>query len=538
MGKAMAWWRWLRVWRQNQLVEKTDRIAVLEHVGDGGRLGPRYAFMTLLSCGIAMLGLLQDSAAVIIGAMLISPLMGPIIELGLGLATFDLRSVRSALKTLTVGVAIALAIAAGIVWLSPLQAATPEILARTEPTFFDLLVAVFSGLAGAYATITRKGETIVGVAIATALMPPLAVVGYGLAVGNPGVAGGATFLFMTNLLAIALSATIMARWYGFGGSDSPRQTALQAVLIVGTFVLLSIPLGLALQRIALRSQAELAVRTAFDDAVSASAGRVSALRVDAKPERIDVDAVVMVPRHVAGLEAALERTLSARLGRPVGVSVREVLTADDASVARQQGTLAELRRSVAALQVAQEGRVEAQRTQDAERVRALAAVLPYFGELGRSADGRRWQLRLAPGNTMPLLQAMRMEAAINAAPKGRAIAMDIVPALRALPSLSLDDADAADSAAGNGNAVVALSQDTTDQLAAQGWALKRWGADAVDVALTGGDATRRAAVEAVLRAQGLRVAEVRYVAGAPRVRLAPATAAPSDDDAVATTSVH
>lgn len=76
MAAVGAWWRWARQWRQNQLVETTDRISVLEHVHEGGILGPRYAFMIVISCGIAILGLLQDSAAVIIGAMLISPLMG------------------------------------------------------------------------------------------------------------------------------------------------------------------------------------------------------------------------------------------------------------------------------------------------------------------------------------------------------------------------------------------------------------------------------------------------------------------------------
>jgi len=250
MPDAKVWWRWLRQWRREHL--KLDRFEVLQHVDEGGALAPRYAFMTVMSCGIATLGLLQNSAAVIIGAMLISPLMGPIIELGMSLATFDFRSLRSSLRTLAVGVGIALLTAMALVAVSPLQEPTSEILARTEPTLFDLLVAVFSGLAGAYATVTRKGETIVGVAIATALMPPLAVVGFGLATGNGHVAGGAFFLFMTNLLAIALSVTIMARWYGFGREDSPKQTAWQATLIIGTFLVLSVPLGLALRDIAAR----------------------------------------------------------------------------------------------------------------------------------------------------------------------------------------------------------------------------------------------------------------------------------------------
>ena len=132
LGSPAAWWRWLRQWRLNQLVQTCDRVDVLDHVHDNGKLGPRYAFMTVMACGIAILGLLQNSAAVIIGAMLISPLMGPIVELGMGLATFDLRTIRGALKTLAVGIALALAIAMAIVWLSPLKEATGEILARTS----------------------------------------------------------------------------------------------------------------------------------------------------------------------------------------------------------------------------------------------------------------------------------------------------------------------------------------------------------------------------------------------------------------------
>ena len=150
MPDAKVWWRWLRQWRREHL--KLDRFEVLQHVDEGGALAPRYAFMTVMSCGIATLGLLQNSAAVIIGAMLISPLMGPIIELGMSLATFDFRSLRASLRTLAVGVGIALLTAMALVAVSPLQEPTSEILARTEPTLFDLLVAVFSGLAGAYAT--------------------------------------------------------------------------------------------------------------------------------------------------------------------------------------------------------------------------------------------------------------------------------------------------------------------------------------------------------------------------------------------------
>lgn len=518
MAGPMAWWRWTRRWRQDQLVNTTDRISVLEHVDDGGRLAPRYAFMTLLSSGIATLGLLQGSAAVIIGAMLISPLMGPIVELGMGLATFDLRTVRDSLRTLVVGVGLALAIALGIVWLSPLQEATSEILARTRPTFFDLLVAILSGLAGAYATVTRKGEAIVGVAIATALMPPLAVVGYGIGVGNWDVAGGAAFLFMTNLLAIALSVTIVARWYGFGGSDTPKQTVWQAGLIVTTFVLLSVPLGLALKRIAVQSQTEVVVRAALDQAAAAASGRVSALRVDTGARDVAVDAVMMLPSHVAGLEDRLQAQLAASLRRPVAVRIREVLTADDASFARQQGTLAELRRSVAALEDAESVRSARQRAQAEDRARMQAALVPYLGRLQRSADGARWELWLRADARVPLARARRMEEEINRAAAADAPPLTVYPVLQALPPIALGapsaDAPGPDAAG-------------RDALAAQAWALQRWRAVAADAVLaTRSDAQAEAweaALRSVLQARGVALAGIeRRRDGEPRLQLAPA----------------
>jgi uncharacterized membrane protein len=105
-----------------------------------------------------------------------------------------------------------------------LRAPTAEILARTRPNLFDPLVALFAALAGTFAIIRGRGGTIVGVAIATALMPPLAVVGYGLAAWNMPVLSGSLALFVTNCMTIAPSATIMARVYGFGHYLSGRQT--------------------------------------------------------------------------------------------------------------------------------------------------------------------------------------------------------------------------------------------------------------------------------------------------------------------------
>lgn len=363
-----------RRWRA-RLLAPVEHDAVIANVSDGGGLTPRYAFMAVMSCGIAILGLLQSSAAVVIGAMLISPLMGPIVQLGFSLCVVDFRMMGRALLALLAGVLLALGTAMCIAWLSPLREATSEILARTQPTLFDLLVALLSGLAGGYAVITRKGEAIVGVAIATALMPPLAVVAFGLATGDLGIAGGAFFLFMTNLLAIALSVTLIAKWYGFGMENSPRHTAWQAVVIATTFILLALPLGLALRDIGEQTwtanQAR-AVVTKYLHARNASIEQISVVR---SRQGYAVDLVAMVPTYIGSAQNDLAARLAARLPSPPSVRVRQTLEAND-NGRRDRADLDGLRLSVNALS-AQTRQLRGELDSLAvERVHALLGDIP------------------------------------------------------------------------------------------------------------------------------------------------------------------
>ena len=199
--------------QRRQILAGIDHVAVVDKVSADAVWSGRYAFMTLMSAGIAVLGLLLSSPAVVIGAMLISPLMGPIIGLGFALATFDSAEIRDAAVALAAGIVIAVLFCALIVLLSPIQNVTAEIASRTRPNLFDLIVALFSALAGAYAMVRGREGTIVGVAIATALMPPLAVVGFGLATANWTVFGGSLLLFFTNLMTITLTAATPTAMY-------------------------------------------------------------------------------------------------------------------------------------------------------------------------------------------------------------------------------------------------------------------------------------------------------------------------------------
>jgi uncharacterized hydrophobic protein (TIGR00271 family) len=168
---------------------------------------------------IASVGLNVNSTAVIIGAMLISPLMGPIMGIGYGIGIYDFALIRNALVNLGFAVAISLVTATLYFLLTPLSEAQSELLARTSPTIWDVLIAFFGGLAGIIAS-TRKVKTnvIPGVAIATALMPPLCTAAYGLATGQWHVFFGAGYLFLINCVFIALATIII-----ISGSHLPHK---------------------------------------------------------------------------------------------------------------------------------------------------------------------------------------------------------------------------------------------------------------------------------------------------------------------------
>ena len=169
----------------------------------------------ILACAIiiASVGLNVNSIPVIIGAMLISPVMGPILGFGFSLGVQDTRLLRDSLRNLAVMVAISIAASTLYFWLSPLRLEHPtELLARTNPTTYDVLIALFGGFAGILEiSRSEKGTVLSGVAIATALMPPLCTVGYGLAVFNWTYVLGALYLFLINSIFIALATFVTVK---------------------------------------------------------------------------------------------------------------------------------------------------------------------------------------------------------------------------------------------------------------------------------------------------------------------------------------
>ena len=192
--------------------ERADDATISKRLIGGAKIkGP--ALVTLiLSIFIASIGLNMNSTAVVIGAMLISPLMGPILATGFGFATLNFTVVKSGILRLSLQITIAVLASALYFYISPVQAATSELLARTEPNIFDVFIAIFGGLAGIIGQTRKTLDNVIpGVAIATALMPPLCTAGYGLANGNWQYFIGAGYLFFINAFFIFFAAFIVLK---------------------------------------------------------------------------------------------------------------------------------------------------------------------------------------------------------------------------------------------------------------------------------------------------------------------------------------
>lgn len=196
--------------------EKEELQTVISNIVNGVVFRGTNLWVLIFAIFVASLGLNVNSTAVIIGAMLISPLMGPIMGIGLGIGINDVPLLRKAIYNFLIATGVALTTSTIFFLLSPLNEAHSEILARTSPTIYDVLIALFGGFAGIIATSSKqKGNVIPGVAIATALMPPLCTAGYGLATFQFGFFIGAFYLFIINTVFIALATFIIVRFLHF-----------------------------------------------------------------------------------------------------------------------------------------------------------------------------------------------------------------------------------------------------------------------------------------------------------------------------------
>ncbi len=211
-------------------------------IRDNARLGGTNLWVLIFAIFIASVGLNVNSTAVIIGAMLISPLMGPIIGIGYGASIHDYAFIRQSFRNLGVFIAISLLTSSFYFLITPLTVAHSELLARTSPTLWDVLIAFFGGAAGMVGLTRREKNTLIpGVAIATALMPPLCTVGFGIATQQPQFFLGAAYLFLINAVFIALATLAIARVLRLPEHSFPDEaTRRRGRLVIGGAIALTL----------------------------------------------------------------------------------------------------------------------------------------------------------------------------------------------------------------------------------------------------------------------------------------------------------
>ena len=214
-----------------------DHRELFVSLRENATLSSPFLVLTVLSVLLALTGLYANSTPVIIGAMILAPLMSPIISLAMGLARTEPSMIRNSLRTLGIGVCTGMLCAVSVAWLMPLENLTTEMQARLSPTLLDLSVAVISGVAGAYAHAKEEiAKSLAGVAIAVALVPPLSVAGIGVGWSNWVMAKGAFLLFITNLVGISLAASVTFLVMGFAPFKLARKGLTISLLILAIIV--------------------------------------------------------------------------------------------------------------------------------------------------------------------------------------------------------------------------------------------------------------------------------------------------------------
>ena len=277
--------------------------------------------LALVAALIASAGLLLNSAAVIIGAMLVAPLMQPLIAFSVGLTTGRVELMRRAVPTVFMGTLLALIIAFGFGHLVGMKAPTPEMLSRSHPSLLDAAVAVTAGLIAAYATARKDiPAALAGVAIAAALMPPVCTIGLALAAGQYPLAGGATLLFLTNIVFISLSGWAIFFWMGMRPrlvDKSRRRQYISWALVT----LLALPILITLLNLSNRESDSSVVSRRLAEAFAPA--ELVDMRVDDGPE-LQILATIRSAEPITPLKVQIvQNTLSSELEQPVVLHVIE-----------------------------------------------------------------------------------------------------------------------------------------------------------------------------------------------------------------------
>ncbi|MEM8809946.1 MAG: TIGR00341 family protein [Cyanobacteria bacterium P01_G01_bin.38] len=283
-----------------------------------------YFILLFLSGVISTMGLLAGSTATIIGAMIVAPLMGPITGIAFALSVGNRRLLKRAGLSLFMGCLLTVVTAYLLSVMIGLNALNPEITSRTRPTLIDLVIALAAGAAGSFAK-TRRGvaDALPGVAIAVALVPPLSVIGVGLALSSRSVALGSTILFITNLAGIIFTGVVVFVWQEYGSLARAKGGLLVAALTLSG---LAIPLAFSLKDLVVEAKTRSLVSNIIRrETVTFSSADIRRLEVNSVEDgRLLVDLEVAAPaQSVSNYQIELvHQFLESKLQRPIDLSVR------------------------------------------------------------------------------------------------------------------------------------------------------------------------------------------------------------------------
>jgi len=318
------------------LLQNQYQQTIRESIREGAAFDRAYLFMNVLAATIASYGLFANSPAVVIGAMIVAVLLGPIAGVSLGLVDSDMKSLLRSLCTLlagTIGVMVTAFIIGTIHRDLPI---TNEIMARTAPNLLDLMIALAGGAAGAYATVSpRLSIAFVGVAVATALVPPLSSAGILFARGEVDLALGALLLTLTNIVAIQFAFSVVLWSTGFRQlgrtSGLPLWTFVKRDIVsIAILLILAVVLTSSLHQVVARQLYETTTQSTLRQEINGSVGSyLAGVRFETVPGTTIVRAVVRGPAppsaaHVAAMEARLP---SPPDGTTVELRVRFIQTA-------------------------------------------------------------------------------------------------------------------------------------------------------------------------------------------------------------------
>jgi uncharacterized hydrophobic protein (TIGR00271 family) len=324
----------------NRRLDFDRKETVLKYLEDASSPGFDFLMLIILSCVIATFGLITNSAAVIIGAMLVAPLMSPILAFSLASVVGEHRVFRRALVALVAGAVLSIALSTLISLLfyrlpfGIFEEIPSEILSRTTPSPFDLGIAIAGGAAAAYALAQPNlSAALPGVAISTALMPPLCVIGIGISMQSSTITFGATLLFLTNLLAISFSGILVFIWLGFRPLNTqnrwrgiPRSVMISSILMLLVTVPLSLLTFNSVQQANFSKNVQNAVRESLKELPSAQLVD-SAFTIENDVVNVEVTILSLnQPSHLQILN--MQNQLAMSLGRTVALQIMDIPTTE------------------------------------------------------------------------------------------------------------------------------------------------------------------------------------------------------------------